>query len=362
MANKFFPNFQKVYDTLPKDLQTKYEEYSQYTSEQWGFANSVKDQTNEYLNQHPELNVREGTDAAAPIIADNMRIPTVAIKDMQRFNEDVAKYEQAFADNFGVKPVREQYQMGAPHMGDEIKPFGGIPTTQYETEWLKEKDPSYVPPENKYLDKNKNHDKSDPGYYSLENGRNGMSMVFGTGIVNNEPTDMMFPQRYGVHVLTDPEIHSLLLGEKITIPTSTDKVDVKLEKHEGGFPDSYDVKPIAPEKTPLKAGEYEVVQDKKGTPYIHGKPDFEGAPADAYFKQTYGNHELTDSETKALLKGDEISVPVRSGEAKVKLGEGEVHGHSYFGLQRTDIPERTRRLPDAPETSAPTSDKQVGDN
>ena len=112
----------------------------------------------------------------------------------------------------------------------------------------------------------------------------------------------------------------------------------------------------------LRPGEYELVQDKKGTPYIHGKPDFEGAPSEVYFKQTYGTHELTDMETKSLLKGHEISVPVRSGNAKVKLGEGEVNGHKYFGLQKTDTPARSRRLPDAPETSTPTSDKQAGDD
>ena len=67
-------------------------------------------------------------------------------------------------------------------------------------------------------------------------------------------------------------------------------------------------------------------------------------------------------ETKSLLKGNEISVPVRSGSAKVKLGEGEVNGHKYFGLQKTDTPTHSRRLPDVPETSTPTSDKQAGND
>jgi hypothetical protein len=112
----------------------------------------------------------------------------------------------------------------------------------------------------------------------------------------------------------------------------------------------------------LKTGEYEIVQDKKGIPYIHGKPDFEGAPSEVYFKQTYGAHELTDMETKSLLKGNEISVPVRSGNAQVKLGEGQINGHQYFGIQRTDQLTRSRRLPDTPETSSPAADKQIGDN
>lgn len=351
-------------------LQSLYHKIEGYTWEQWSYAHSVDQQTQKYLHEHQELDDRKGADAVAPIIADKMHIPTIVVEEMQRFNENVAAYKSAFNHTFGREPEQHSKEIG-PTTSDETKPFAGIPTTEYDTMWMKEKDPTYVPPqiENQYLTKSIDEIPS-PGYYHTEINVMGTPTVYGKAKINDQEMNVFFEQRYGTHMLTDPEIHSLLLGQTISVPEGTKSTDVKLTEHEK-YKGLWMVMPAEPEKTAtkqptepknfsqLKAGEYELVTDKKGTPYIHGKPDFEGAPSEVYFKQTYGTHELTDMETKSLLKGNEISVPVRSGNAKVKLGDGEVNGHKYFGIQRADTPAHARRLPDAPEAPKQT-DKQAG--
>ena len=359
-----------------------YNKIEGYTWEQWNYAHSVDQQTTEYLNAHPGLDSQKGADAAAPIIADKMHIPTVVVEAMQRFNEDVAAYKHIFKQTFGREPDQHSGEIG-PTTSEETKPFADILVTEYETMWMKEKNPTYVPPqiENRYLDASVSTENLSPGYYHTEVNHMGMPTVYGKAKINDQEMDVYFEQRYKTHMLTDPEIHSLLLGQTISVPEGTESTDVKLTEHEQ-YKGLWMVMPAEPEKTAkttqaqasepqssekkdfsqLKPGEYEIVQNKQGVPYIHGKPDFKGAPSEVYFKQTYGPHELTDMETKSLLKGNEISVPVRSGNAKVKLGEGEVNGHKYFGLQKIDTPARSRRLPDAPETSTPTSDKQAGDD
>ena len=107
----------------------------------------------------------------------------------------------------------------------------------------------------------------------------------------------------------------------------------------------------------LAKGEYEMVQNKRGESYIHGKPDFENAPEDVYFKPTYGAHQFSDQEVKSLLKGEELSIPMRSGEGTVKLGEGKVGGHDYFGVQRTDLT-KERPLPNVPVEQTPSPEMQ----
>ena len=60
---------------------------------------------------------------------------------------------------------------------------------------------------------------------------------------------------------------------------------------------------------------------------------------------------VNNSEIVSLLKGEEISIPLRSGTGTVKLGFGNINGHEYFGIQRTDL-SKERRLPTAPEETA----------
>ena len=113
---------------------------------------------------------------------------------------------------------------------------------------------------------------------------------------------------------------------------------------------------ILKERT-IPKGDYEMIQNKHGEPYIHGKPNFEGAPKDVYFKPTYGTHQFSDQEVKSLLKGEELSIPMRSGEGTVKLGEGKVGGHDYFGVQRTDLT-KERPLPNVPTEQTPSQEMQ----
>ena len=109
----------------------------------------------------------------------------------------------------------------------------------------------------------------------------------------------------------------------------------------------------------LQPGEYEVGKYKDGSPLIHGKPDFEGAPKDVYFKPTFGIHTFSDPEVKSLLQGEKISVPTRSGSGKVELGACKINDHEYFGVRFADTPQKGRRLPDAPETNQSQNELQA---
>ena len=231
------------------NLQSLYNKIEGYTWEQWNYAHSVDQQTIEYLNEHQELNDREGADAAAPMIADKMHIPTVVVEEMQRFNEDVAAYKHVFKHTFGREPEQHSKEIG-PTTSEETQPFAGIPVTEYETMWMKEKDPTYVPPqiENRYLDESVSTANLSPGYYHTEVNRMGMPTVYGKAKINDQEMDVSFEQRYKTHMLTDPEIHSLLLGQTISVPEGTESTDVKLTEHEQ-YKGLWMVMPAEPEKT-----------------------------------------------------------------------------------------------------------------
>ena len=101
------------------------------------------------------------------------------------------------------------------------------------------------------------------------------------------------------------------------------------------------------------------VQNKKGETYVQGTSTIENAPDVVYFKKNYGGHEFNDKEIASLLSGDEISIPTRSGQGSVKLGPGTVNGHDYFGVQRTDIPQKGRPLPNTPEIAHDQTELQA---
>ena len=72
-----------------------------------------------------------------------------------------------------------------------------------------------------------------------------------------------------------------------------------------------------------------------------------GVQTPVHFSRTYGNYTLFAEDIVKLKKGEEISIPSRSGQAKVKLGENTYMGHKYIGLTRTDLP--TKQTPDIKE-------------
>ena len=92
---------------------------------------------------------------------------------------------------------------------------------------------------------------------------------------------------------------------------------------------------------------YSIETNKKGKEYVVGDMQVNGETKHVAFAKQYGAYDLQHEDISSLLKGEEITIPVRSGDAKVKLGEGSYMGHQYFGVQRTDLPEK-RRVPDAP--------------
>ena len=109
--------------------------------------------------------------------------------------------------------------------------------------------------------------------------------------------------------------------------------------------------------------QYQIENGKNGKEYVVGQMNVNGDTKDVRFAKTYGTHEFNDSEIKSLLRGEEITISLRSGDAPVKLGDGSYMGHSYFGPQRTDLPEKVRRTPDISDIqqSSPTADKQAGE-
>lgn len=108
----------------------------------------------------------------------------------------------------------------------------------------------------------------------------------------------------------------------------------------------------------LPPGGYEILQDDKGNSCIHGRPDFPyndhlpQPPKDVYLQPTYGSHELTHTEILTLLRGDEISIPTRSGTGTFKL-DYESPDSPKFGIQRTETSNQ-RSLPDISDPYART--------
>lgn len=97
------------------------------------------------------------------------------------------------------------------------------------------------------------------------------------------------------------------------------------------------------ERQAAKADSYSIERGKNGKDYVISQMYIDGERKDVRFAKKYGFHELDDAEIRSLLSGDEITIPVRSGDAKVKLGEGMYMGHKYFGVQKTDFFKKNRR-------------------
>ena len=106
----------------------------------------------------------------------------------------------------------------------------------------------------------------------------------------------------------------------------------------------------------LPPGGYEILQDDKGNSCIHGRPNvpynshLPQPPQDVYLQPTYGQHELTHEEITTLLRGDEISIPTRSGTGTFKLGYESPDSYK-FGIQRTETLSQ-RSLPDVSDPYA----------
>ena len=92
---------------------------------------------------------------------------------------------------------------------------------------------------------------------------------------------------------------------------------------------------------------FDIKQNKKGKDYVFTEIEMNGVQTPVHFSRTYGNYTLFAEDIVKLKKGEEISIPSRSGQAKVKLGENTYMGHKYIGLTRTDLP--TKQTPDIKE-------------
>lgn len=393
-------------EKVAQDAQEKkdFEQFSRdhiygYTAQQWDLTYKVSRSVDKYWMQHSDINYEEHAKQALPIVANEFHIPTKVAEAALQLKEHESIFRDWHKDLYGYRPETDE----AYHTSQtERKPFAGIKTADYETEWKKETLPGLTRPSevrtpgtsgfmrdvregwkdlkaatiegdgfkvefSRYADRTIDPmcDALNGWYYSW---RNDFECKYTDAqgeltlrTYKPEEADRLFDIMTNIEPVTFEHEGSLTAAEVARAGMEALIVFTHPEQTQQIRPAK--TNEPAPTETKdfeqLKPGEYEIIHDKKGNPYIHGKADFKGAPAEVYFKQTYGTHELTDMETKSLLKGNEISIPVRSGNASVKLGEGKVNGHAYFGLQRTDIQAQSRRLPDTPETSA-TVEKQAG--
>ena len=130
----------------------------------------------------------------------------------------------------------------------------------------------------------------------------------------------------------------------------------------GKLVDDYMADQIKKDYDAMQRG-YSIETNKKGKERVVADMVVDGKKKHVDFAKQYGPYDLQHDDISSLLQGKEITIPLRSGDATVKLGEGSYMGHAYFGVQRTDLPEKGRRIPDVGDAtqSSPTADKQVGE-
>ena len=105
------------------------------------------------------------------------------------------------------------------------------------------------------------------------------------------------------------------------------------------------------------------IGQRNGKPSVQGETMVDGQLRRVRFQKQYGNHELEDGEIRSLLRGEEVTIPSRSGSATVKLAEMEYRGHPYIGIQKVDALAKGRQMPDiqSVEDYMSNKDKQPGE-
>lgn len=180
-----------------------------------------------------------------------------------------------------------------------------------------------------------------------------------------------FPVVYRGHVLDPNEVHKLLYHDHIDIAdipedmraAGYDLTRADVAGREKPAILNVDVFDIMNEYAKTKETEqtaYSIETNSKGVEYVYGKADIGKGLQDVYFKTSYGGHTWDDAEIKSLLKGDEVSITGRSGNAmSLKLAETSVRGHAYVGPVPTNGSGFGKRA--VPEITVAGSDSMARD-
>ena len=294
------------------------------------------DQVNETLEEH--------TEAELPTIADDLHLPLRVAIAANEFAENMQRYSDWCHDAPDSFRPRTADEWGITYT--ETKPFAGVPATEYHTEWRKEHPipVGIVRPGRQWLILSRGD--FEDAITTLNGNKFAAAMSDSYAVTCGEQAEIREQRLQVCHQAKERvDVWKALTDEQRTYVTETLSTEEK-EKNP---------QPTEAPKPNDKFVCWTTVQNKKGETYVQGTTTIEDAPNVVYFKKTYGDHEFNDNEITSLLSGDEISIPTRSGEGKVKLGPGNMHGHDYFCIQRVNTPTKDRRLPDLPETNTPES-------
>lgn len=283
----------------------------------------------------------EHTEAELPSVANKLHLPLRVAIVANEFAENKQRYSDWCHDAPDAFRPRTNDEWGVTYT--ETKPFAGVPATEYHTEWRKEHpiQPEMVKPGRQW-NIGSRADFED-AIATLRGNDFVADMSDSYAVTRSEQAEVQ-TQRLQVYQQAKEKDYvwkTLTEDQRQTITDALPKEkEVQTQKND-------------------KLICWTTVQSKKGETYVQGTTSIEDAPDVVYFKKDYGGHEFNNNEIASLLQGEEISIPTRSGSGTVKLGPGNINGHDYFGIQRTDIPQKNRRLPDTPDLDQTQNEMQV---
>ena len=289
----------------------------------------------------------EHTEAELPNVANKLHLPLRVAIAANEFAENKQRYSDWCHNAPDAFRPRTNDEWGVTYT--ETKPFAGVPATEYHTEWRKEHpiQPETVQPGRQW---NIGSRADFEDAIATLNGNDFIAEMSDSYIVTcSEQADVQIQRMEVYHQAKDKDyVWKTLTDEQRQTITDALQQEERIKN--------------PPEET-NKPHEgivcWTTIKNKKGETYIQGTTNIANASDVVYFKKNYGGHEFNNNEIASLLQGEEISIPTRSGRGTVKLGPGNINGHEYFGVQRTDLLQNKRRLPDSPKNSQTQNELQA---
>ena len=290
----------------------------------------------------------EHTEAELPNVANKLHLPLLVAIAANEFAENKQRYSDWCHDAPDAFRPRTNDEWGVTYT--ETKPFAGIPATEYHTEWRKEHPlPVDIVQPGRQWNIGSRADFED-AITTLKGNKFAAAMSDSDAVRRSEQAEVREQRLQVYHQAKEKDY----VWKALTDEQRKDVTEALLKEEKEKNP-----QPTEGPKPNDKFVCWTTVQNKKGETYVQGTSTIENAPDVVYFKKNYGGHEFNDKEIASLLSGDEISIPTRSGQGSVKLGPGTVNGHDYFGVQRTDIPQKGRPLPNTPEIAHDQTELQA---